>query len=243
MPDRCRPMLVALACLLVTGCAATGEKDPYENWNRKVYAVNDAIDRATLKPVAKGYRAVTPRFVRSGVSNVFANLVTPRSSLNNLLQGKPGRSASELGRFVLNSTLGLAGLMDVGSALGIQAYPESFGETFSVWGIGDGPYVYLPILGPNTMSDVIAQPFDFGTDLVNWIDNTGARDRLRVMKIVDIRTGLLSAENIIADSEDPYVALREAYLQNREYRVYDGNPPASEEEDALFDEFLEELDE
>ena len=231
-----RPAVIAALAVLLSACATTDEKDPYEDWNRKVYAFNDVLDRATLKPVAKGYRAVTPKLVRSGVSNFFENLTTPRSSLNNLLQGKPRESVSELWRFVVNSTLGVGGLADVATALDLPANPESFGETFSVW----GPYVYLPFFGPHTFADVVARPFDFGADLVNWVDDTGTRDRLRVMKVIDIRYGLLSAEGLIADSEDPYVALREAFFQNREYRVYDGNPPTSEEEDDLFNEFFEE---
>ena len=237
-----RLVLSSLAIVLLGGCAATGQtpSDPYENSNRKVYGFNDAFDRATLKPVSKGYRKVIPRPARSGVTNFFDNLVTPRSSLNNFLQGKPGKGFSELARFIVNSSVGVGGLIDVASRTDIPRHYEDFSQTFAVWGLDSGPYIYLPFLGPHTLSDVLARPLDAAADPLNYYTVTSYKDKLRVLSIIDIRARLLAAEGFIEDSEDPYVAIREAYLQNREYNIYDGNPPTSDEDDALFDEFFED---
>ena len=236
--------LLAIALSVITGCAGTPSttkvEDPYEGFNRKVYAFNTTVDRYSLKPAAKVYRAVIPRFARTGVSNFFDNLGTPPSSLNNFLQGKPQEGMSEMARFVFNSTIGLGGLIDVAGKSGIEANPEDFGQTFATWGMPSGPYIYLPIFGPSTGLDLFARPFDFYSDPLNYIDDTGTEDKLRILRIVQIRAQLLSAEGLIEDSEDPYVALREAFLQNREFRIFDGDPPTSEEEDDLFNEFFEE---
>ncbi|MEM1174452.1 MAG: VacJ family lipoprotein [Pseudomonadota bacterium] len=236
--------LLAWACALLTGCAGTPStaktEDPLEGVNRSVFAFNTTVDRYTLKPTAKVYRAVLPRFARRGVSNFFQNLATPGSSLNNFLQGKPSAGMSELTRFVFNSTVGIGGLVDVTALSGIEAQTEDFGQTFATWGVPSGPYIYLPFLGPSTALDVASRPFDFFTNPVNYIDDTGTQDKLRVLDIIQIRAQLLAVEGLIEDSEDPYVALREAFLQNREFEIYDGNPPVSEEEDDLFNEFFED---
>ena len=239
-----RLALLAAVCAVSAGCAGTPStaktEDPYESVNRSVYAFNTTVDRFTLKPAAKVYKAVTPKFVRRGVTNFFVNLATPSSSLNNFLQGKPQAGMSEMSRFVFNSTVGLGGLIDVSAMSGVEAQTEDFGQTFATWGMSSGPYIYLPFLGPSTALDVVARPFDFFANPVNYIDDTGTRDRLRVLNIVQIRTQLLAAEGLIEDSEDPYVALREAFLQNREFQIFDGDPPVSEEEDDLFNEFFED---
>ena len=205
-----------------------------------MYAVNDVVDRATLKPLARGYRAVIPRFARTGVSNFFDNLVTPRSAVNNVLQGKPYAGGEDLFRFIINSTVGIGGLIDVASAAGMPEHRETFRETFAVWGIPDGPYVVLPFLGPHTMSDVFALPFDIWADPWQHYDESSVRDKLWVLRLIDIRYRILSADGLLEDSEDPYIALREAYLQNREFRIYDGDPPESQEDEDLFNEFFEE---
>lgn len=243
---RAKLILTGFAVVLCSGCATTGSQqsvqDPFENTNRAVYQFNDVVDRYTLKPVAKGYRAVVPGFARTGVSNFFSNLTTPRSSLNNFLQGKPARGLTEIGRFVVNSTLGIGGLVDVSTLIEIPEYNEDFGQTFAVWGIASGPYVYLPFLGPHTMSDVIALPLDRLAHPLRHYENTSVRDKLNVLQVIDIRTRVLSAEGLIEDSEDPYVAIREAYLQNRAFRIYDGDPPDTQEDEDLFEEFLNEDD-
>ena len=199
--------------------------------------MNMTIDKATTRPLAKGYRKIMPGPARKGISNFFRNLVAPRSAINNFLQGKPGRGFSEIGRFVLNSTIGLGGLFDVATSSGIEEYREDFGQTAAVWGIPDGPYVMLPILGPQTLRDAILTPVDVVVDPLYQYDNTSVRDKLYVVRLIDLRYRLLTTDKFLEDSRDPYVTTRESYLQNREYEVYDGDPPT---DDEFFDEFLDE---
>ena len=247
-----RWMLVVLAAL-AAGCASSppsgdeggeapvrAEYDPFEPLNRSMYNLNDAIDRYTLKPIARGYKAVMPEFARRGVTNFSRNLATPRSALNNFLQGKPARGFTDLGRFLLNSTFGLAGLLDVATAEGIPEYDEDFGQTLAVWGLPEGPYLFIPILGPNTMLDAVSIPVDIYSDLLIHYDNSSVRDKVYGLRLIDLRMRLLTADTLLEDSKDPYLTLRESYLQNRRFQVYDGNPPSTEEEEDLFDEFFEE---
>jgi len=216
------------------------EYDPLEPLNRGMYAFNDAIDRATLKPIARGYKAVVPDFARRGVTNFSQNLLTPRSVVNNFLQGKPGRGFSELGRFIINSTFGLGGLIDVATAQGMAVHDEDFSQTLAVWGIPDGPYLFIPFLGPNTLLETVTLPVDLLSDPLAHYDNASVRDKIYVLRVIDVRARLLTAEKLLEDSKDPYLTLRESYLQNRRFQIYDGNPPTTEEEEQLFDEFFEE---
>ncbi len=226
-----------------SGCATVppGDRvahDPWEGLNRSMYALNDAVDSVTLKPVAKGYKKVIPEPIRDGVSNFARNLATPRNSVNNFLQGKPSRGFSELARFLVNSTIGLGGIFDVGTASGIEAHREDFGQTAAVWGIPSGPYVMVPFLGPQTLRDTLLMPADIELDVLHHVDSSSVRDRLWVLRIIDLRHRALALEDLMKDSKDPYVTLRESYLQNREFEVYDGNPPFEED-----DEFYDDLDE
>ena len=242
--------LLALS-LLLAGCAGArpgdaeqapvrAESDPLEPLNRGLYAVNDAFDRVTLKPIARGYKAVVPEFARRGVTNFSRNLFTPRSAVNNFLQGKPGPGFSELGRFIINSTLGIGGLIDVATAQGMPEYDEDFGQTLAVWGLPEGPYVFIPLLGPNTLLDAVSIPVDILSDPLIHYDNSSVRDKIYGLRLIDLRMRLLTADTLLEDSKDPYLTLRESYLQNRRFQVYDGNPPTTEEEEDLFDEFFEE---
>jgi len=231
-----------LLALAVSGCTSVPvdqrvESDPWEGINRSLYSANIAIDKATTRPLAKGYRAVLPSPVRKGISNFFRNLTTPRSIINNLLQGKPARGFSEFGRFLFNSTLGVAGVFDVATAGGMDEYREDFGQTAAVWGVSDGPYVMLPILGPQTLRDAILLPVDIVFDPLYQYGNTSVRDKLYVLRLIDLRYRILATDKFFDDSKDPYVTMRESYLQNREYEVFDGDPPV---DDDFFDEFLEE---
>ena len=243
--------LALILTAFLAGCASTpagdedepavrADYDPFEPLNRSLYAINDAIDRVTLKPISRGYKAVIPEFMRRGVTNFSRNLFTPRSSINNFLQGKPGPGFSDLGRFIINSTLGIGGLIDVATAQGMPVYDEDFGQTMAVWGLPEGPYLFIPILGPNTMLDALSTPVDIATDPLYHYDNSSARDKIYVLRLIDLRMRLLTAETLLEDSKDPYLTLRESYLQNRRFQVFDGNPPSTEEEDDLFDEFFEE---
>jgi phospholipid-binding lipoprotein MlaA len=205
--------------------------------NRSLFSVNTAIDKVSTKPIAKGYRAIIPGPVRKGISNFFRNLVAPSSAINNFLQGKPGRGVSEIGRFVINSTIGVGGLFDIATPSGLEEFREDFGQTAAVWGVPDGPYVMLPLLGPKTLRDAVFLPVDIVVDPLFHYDNTSVRDKVYVLRLINLRYQLLAAEKFLEDSKDKYVTTRESYLQNREYEVYDGDPP---EDDDFFDEFLEE---
>lgn len=240
--------------LTLGGCAASGniepsapDTDPWEGLNRPLYTFNDTVDRYTLKPIAKGYRAVLPQFMRTGVSNFSNNLRTPVSSVNNLLQGKPTRAASDFARFLLNSTIGIGGLFDVAIHAGLERYDEDFGQTLAVWGVPDGPFVIVPFLGPATLRDAVAIPANLYLDALRQVDNSSIRDKLWALRLIDLRYRLLSADRFLEESEDPYITLRESYLQNRRYEIYDGNPPLDDDFYEDFDDFddldgLDDLD-
>lgn len=242
-----RPALAAalLAALAATsGCAANGnsvrtapETDPWEPTNRSIYAINDTVDRYTLKPIARGYRTVVPSVVRTGVSNFSNNLSTPASAFNNLLQGKPIRSLSDVTRFVINTTIGIGGLFDPAAAGGLERYNEDFGQTLAVWGVPDGPFVVLPIVGPSTLRDAVAFPVNWVTDVQFWIDESSVRDKINGLRLVDLRHRLLPADRFLEESKDPYVTLRESYLQNRRFEIYDGDPPVDDDFYEDFDDF------
>ena len=229
-------LLLAVGCL--SGCASTTTtaseespevNDPFETFNRSMFAVNRFGDRVLYKPFGTAYKAVLPNFARKGVGNFFDNLKTPRSSLNNFLQGKLGRGFSELARFIFNSTLGVGGLFDVAAAGDMQRFDEDFSQTLAVWGLPDGPYLVIPIWGPRTVLSTVALPVDIYTDLQLHFSNTSVRDKLYVLRLIDARARLLTTEALLMKSYDPYIAFREAYLQNRRYVIYDGNPPDDED--------------
>jgi phospholipid-binding lipoprotein MlaA len=205
--------------------------------NRSLLNANVAVDKATTGPLARGYRKIIPGPVRKGISNFFGNLTTPNSIVNNVLQGKPARGFSEFGRFLFNSTLGIGGLIDVATMGGMEEYREDFGQTAAVWGVPDGPYIMLPILGPQTLRDALMMPLDIIANPLYHYDNTSVRDKLYIVRLIELRYRLLATEKFLDDSKDPYVTIRESYMQNREYEIYDGDPP---EDDDFFDEFLEE---
>lgn len=228
---------------MVSGCANVPqeqrvEHDPWEPLNRTIYSFNTNVDKVSLKPIAKGYQKVVPRFARTGVTNFMVNLVAPRSSVNNFLQGKPRAGFTELGRFIINSTFGIGGLLDIATDAGIERRREDFGQTLAVWGVPSGPYVMLPFLGPATLRDAVAWPVELRSSLLYHYDNTSVRDKLYVLRTIELRERLLTAEKFLEDSKDPYITLRESFMQNREFAIYDGNPP--EDDDEFFDEFFEE---
>lgn len=235
-------MALAVFSLALSACANVpkeqrSENDPWEPLNRPLYSFNTTFDKVTLKPVAKGYQKITPRPVRTGITNFMKNLVTPRSIINNFLQGKPAYGFSELGRFVINSTVGIGGLFDVATASGIERHREDFGQTAAVWGIPPGPYVMLPFLGPQTLRRAVLLPIDIASNPLYHYDNSSVRDKLYILRSIELRERLFAAERILEDSKDHYITVRESYLQNREYEVYDGNPP---EDDEFFDEFFDD---
>jgi phospholipid-binding lipoprotein MlaA len=214
------------------------EYDPWEKTNRSLYRFNDAVDSVTLKPLAKGYKKVLPEPVRTSVTHFGRNLAAPRNSLNNFLQGKPARGFSEIARFIVNTTIGLGGLFDVATASGVESYPEDFGQTAAVWGVPSGPYLMVPFMGPQTLRDLVLMPANIELDILHHVDESSVRDRVWVLRTIDLRHRVLSLEELLQESKDPYVTLRESYLQNREFEIYDGDPPV-DDEDEFYDEFLE----
>ncbi len=238
---RTRVLLILLS-VAMGGCASIppedrAESDPWEPMNRGLYSFNRGIDKVTTKPLAKGYEKVLPQPVRTGITNFFKNLRTPASAINNFLQGKPKRGFSELGRFVFNSTLGIGGLIDIATAGGLEENFEDIGQTAAVWGVPDGPYVMIPVLGPSTLRDALLYPLFIVSNPLYHYNNTSVRDKLYILRAIELRARLLPLEPMLEESKDPYITLRESYLQNRQYEIYDGEPP---EDDEFFDEFLDE---
>ena len=224
--------VIFLSLILITAsCATTGTnpEDPWEGFNRKVYGFNKAIDTAIAKPLAKGYKAITPDFVETGVSNVFDNIRDIPNFINNLLQGKGKDSLSDLSRFVINSTLGIAGLWDPASSMGLVKHDEDFGQTLAYWGVPDGPYLMLPILGPSTVRDTSALPVDSQLNPINYIDDRTTKYSLLLMDLIDKRASLLSFEDQLEAAVDEYSFVRDVYLQNRRFKVFDGNIPLDDD--------------
>jgi phospholipid-binding lipoprotein MlaA len=218
----------------LAGCATSGGNpgDPLEPFNRAMFSFNDAVDTAVMKPVAKGYRAVLPGFVRTGVSNFFSNVEDVWICVNDLLQGKFQRGLGDFGRVLFNTTLGIGGLFDFASDAGLQKNNEDFGQTLGWWGVGSGPYLVLPFLGPSTTRDSLAFLVDSEADLVWRIDNVPVRNSAVALRYVDRRAGILDATSLIdAAALDKYTFVREAFLQRRRNLVYDGNPPKEKDDD------------
>ena len=230
----CLALTLALAGCATTGPATPG--DPLERMNRGTYRFNAAIDRAVLKPVATGYRNGVPRVVRTGIGNVLSNLAFPTTIINDLLQFKLKDAAIDLGRFAINSTLGIGGLLDPASHFGIPRNNEDFGQTLGRWGVPAGPYVVLPLFGPSTLRDAPSMLADAQTDLRVQLDlETEEKIALGVLTVLDRRADLLSIDPSIEAAYDPYAFVRDVWLQRREYQVRDGevadDPPPEEFED------------
>ena len=218
---------IALFVLLLAGCATvpsgkSDPRDPWEGFNRASYKFNDALDRAIAKPVAKGYKKVTPRVVRTGVSNFVSNLGSITTVVNDVLQGKMKQAGHDSGRFLLNSTLGLGGLFDPASAAGLERNSEDFGQTLGKWGVKSGPYLMLPILGPSTVRDTIGRVPDQFTYPLNYLEDDSTRYIIRGLDFLDLRAGLLDLDPQIEKSYDKYAFIRNAWLQRREFLVTDG---------------------
>ena len=241
-----RAILLLLAGLLAGGCASMppGQGvayDPWEKPNRGVYKFNTVLDSAVTRPLARGYQRVVPEPARDSITNFSQNLFAPRSALNNFLQGKPRDGFGEIFRFIINSTAGIGGLFDIASRNGLDPHPEDFGQTAAVWGVPAGPYVMLPVLGPSTLRDAILRPLNTAADPLYHYDNSSVRDPLYVLRIINLRSRLLAIDAMLADSKDKYLTVRESYLQNRAFNIYDGDPPTADD-DEFFDEFLDEED-
>lgn len=226
-------ILVALTAVALTGCASTHGKnpaDPLESFNRGVYQFNDTVDKAIIKPVAQGYNAVMPVPGKTMVSNFFSNLDDVIITANDLLQFKFVQAASDGTRFLFNSTFGIFGLFDVAHQL--EKHDEDFGQTLGHWGIGNGPYIVLPILGPSTLRDSAGLYVDSRLSILGRMDHIRTRNQLYLTKSTNRRAQLLDQEKVLDEAAlDSYEFIRDAYLQHRQNLLYDGNPPREKYED------------
>lgn len=238
MIRRAGALLVAALLVLLTGCATTAapgsrsavRADPWENWNRKVYAFNDTLDQAVLKPVATTYTDVVPQPIRRGVTNFFGNVSDVWSALNNFLQGKFANGMQDVMRVGTNTLFGLGGFLDVATEFGADRQGEDLGQTLGHWGMAPGPYVVWPVLGPSTLRDSLALPLDYQVSPALAVNNDAGKLALSGLQLVNTRANLLGASGLLDDiSLDKYAFLRDAYLQRRRSQVFDGNPPEEEE--------------
>ena len=225
--------LLFIVAFAMSGCATVpadsgnDPRDPIESLNRQVFEFNEVVDRAILKPVAQAYEFVLPEPVRDCVSGMFSNLREPSNAINNLLQGKPADAFSDTCRFVVNTTVGLLGCFDPARQMGLEKHNEDFGQTLGRWGIGSGPYLVVPILGPSTLRDAIgiygAEPY---LDVNFYIDNVRVRNAILGTRVVNQRAELLQTDDLISGAAlDKYRFIRDGFLQRRRSLVYDGSPP------------------
>ncbi len=238
-------IIAIIGVLLLNGCASLNPdnpEDPFESINRPIYTFNRALDKAVLRPAAKGYDAITPEPVQKGVNNFFENLDDIITAFNGLFQGKIKQSGSDAVRVVINSTIGLAGFIDFASDFGLEKHDEDFGQTLGYWGFDSGAYVMIPFFGPSSIRDGFGEVFDYPLGAFKNTEHVPTKNTITGLDLLDKRAGLLEFDSQLEDSIDEYAFVRDAYLQNRQFRVYDGNPP-EDEEDWLDEECLEEDDE
>ena len=215
-------ILSASACVTLPPNSPRVPQDPWESWNRGVYKVNDKLDRTILKPVTKGYVRVVPSPIRTGITNFFANLNMTTVLFNDTLQGKLRAAGNDLGRFLLNSTVGLGGILDPATPAGLAHNNNDFGVTLGHWGVHPGPFLELPLLGPSDVRDGAGEVVDTYTDPRQYIHNNYVRYGLFVPRFIDIRASLLSLDETLKNVYDPYAFIRDAYLQRRAYLVSGG---------------------
>ena len=232
-----RRLLLLCLTLVAAGCAtapASSARDPFEGFNRSVYQFNEKLDEAVVKPVAETYQKVTPQPVRTGVKNFFGNLSDVWSTLNNALQLKPVQTAESFMRVLVNSTIGLYGLLDIATEMRLERHSEDFGQTLGHWGVPSGPYLVLPVLGPSTLRDTASLPVDTQGNLARRVDHVPTRNSLLVTNAVDKRARYLGAgERLDELALDKYIFVRDVFLQKRLSDVWDGDPPeAPQNQDA-----------
>jgi phospholipid-binding lipoprotein MlaA len=238
-----RLLLLVVVSAFGAGCASapgrTTNDDRWENFNRGVYKFNDTVDRATLKPIAKGYKKVTPQWFRMGVGNLFANLGYPATVVNQFLQGKVKLGLQDTGRFLVNSTLGVGGLLDVATPMGLRANDEDFGQTLAVWGVDSGPYLTLPFFGPSSLRDAPSRAVDYFLGPLTYVHIPWETEwTVRAFDVVHTRSELLTLDPTLKRTFDPYAFMRDAWVQQREFNIFDGDPPPETLED--FEDFEEE---
>ena len=219
-------LTAVLALGLALPCAVVAQEeeqnpDPWQGFNRAMFKFNDVVDRWTLKPLARTYKFVMPDPLEAGVSNIFNNVREVPSAINGVLQWNLKGAAHDTGRLLVNSTLGIGGLLDVAQYMNLPADDkEDFGQTLAVWGVGQGPYLVLPLLGPSTLRDGVGKPIDWYTDPTAYIEHVPTENTVRALSLLDTRAGLLELEKNITG--DRYVFIRDVYLQRREYLINNG---------------------
>lgn len=237
-----RPVAGALLALSIGGCSSVPDeykdpRDPLEPYNRGMHEFNTTVDDALIKPVAKGYKAVTPEPLDRGITNFFNNIADINSAVNNLFQFKLSRAGSDVGRVVTNSTVGLLGFFDVASNMGLPSYKEDFGQTLGYWGGEPSPYLVLPLLGPSTLRDTVGLGGDILVDPFFSLEKNTVYWGFVALRVVDTRADLLTASKILETAAvDPYSFVRDAYLQRRRNQIYDGNPPPDPYEEDIWEE-------
>ena len=225
-----RIIIIGLIALMISGCATysgnamTNSSDPWQAVNRPVFAVNDTFDKMLFKPLAKGYDALTPDPVQNSITNFFSNLGEIDNAINNLFQGKPVQFATSIGRLAINSTVGIAGLFDVAAYVGLERAQEDLGQTFGTLGMQAGPYVVLPLLGSSSIRDLPGRIVSMYINPLSWLDDVSFRNIMVGVNTVDSRANLLAKEDIASEiSNDKYTLYRDAFLEERDFQISDGN--------------------
>jgi phospholipid-binding lipoprotein MlaA len=227
-----RTMLLLAFAGLMTGCAGTGKnpQDPFEGYNRAMFDFNDKVDAAVMKPVAVAYTRVTPQFVQTGVGNFFGNINDVPTALNNFLQARAANGASDVCRVLVNTTIGIGGLFDVATPVGLPKHDQDFGQTLGRWGVPSGPYVVLPLIGPTTTRDALAMTVDFETDPWGYVYPVRLRNTGIAVRLIDHRAYMLDTSTLSEDAAfDRYEFVRDSYLQKRENKIYKGEPQEARE--------------
>ncbi len=227
-----KPTLPVIIALALTGCATNGDpRDPLEPMNRAIHGFNEGFDRYLLRPVAEGYDTIMPTFAQTGVRNFFANLDDITVVANDILQFKLEQGARDFMRLAFNSTFGMFGLLDVAGEMGLKKNNEDFGQTLGRWGVGTGPYLVLPIMGPSDIRDTAGFLVDSSyTDLVRNHDDVSTRNPVLALRLISRRADLLDAKRAMdAAALDGYEFSRDLYLERRKGLVHDGKPPLDEE--------------
>ena len=238
-----KSILLIFLLIFLSGCTYQNELindpiDPLENRNRSIYTFNENLDEAILEPAADGYDYITPNFLQKGFNNFFDNINYPVTIINQLLQGNIGKSLQDTLRFTINTTIGVFGLFDPASSMGLPEHDEDFGQTLAVWGVKEGPYLMLPFFGPKTLRSLTGDLTDVFFNPILNIDDTNLKIKTNLISILQDRSDLSTLEEELDNSFDPYQYIKDSYIQNRKYKIYNGNITEDDLEiDIDFDDF------